>query len=53
MMTNLAIYEGLDDERDRTVFIEHFPGLTIIAYWRDNGTLDFFTIESDQDVAPY
>lgn len=39
-METTSIYQGLDDERDRTVYIEYYPWAILTTVWRENGTVD-------------
>lgn len=39
-METISIYQGLDDERDRTVYIEYYPWAILTTVWRENGTVD-------------
>jgi hypothetical protein len=40
--TSERIYAGLDDDRDRTVFVEYYPWICITSVWREDGRLDYF-----------
>jgi hypothetical protein len=34
--------DELEDDRDRTAFIEYFPEFCITAVWRNDGTLEYY-----------
>ena len=36
------------NERDRTVFIEHYPDYTLISSWWDNGRLDYYILDHNK-----
>lgn len=36
-------YLELDDDRDVTIFVEHYPEFTISTTWRNNGTVAGYT----------
>lgn len=40
------MHEDLEDERDRTVYVEYFPRFCITAVWYNNGKLDYYNIGS-------
>lgn len=36
----------LEDDRDRTIFVEYYPTFCLTSVWFDNGRLDYFVMSA-------